>query len=126
MPRHSALCHDSGVRRYVTNKVRCMHDKGALPRMTEELCRLRKSRALTTGMRARVGCSHNRGASATEVFYRDIDFSIATNLYISHKKKRPWEIRASHEMPIGYQALKGEPHKRFINGKYLKKYFPTM
>ena len=23
-------------------------------------------------------------------------------------------------------SLKGEPHKRFINGKYLNKYFPTM
>ena len=23
-------------------------------------------------------------------------------------------------------SLKGESHKRFINGKYLKKYFPTM
>ena len=23
-------------------------------------------------------------------------------------------------------SLEGEPHKRFINGKYLKKYFPTM
>ena len=22
--------------------------------------------------------------------------------------------------------LKGEPHKRFINGKYLKKFFPAM
>ena len=23
-------------------------------------------------------------------------------------------------------SLEGEPHKRFVNGKYLKKYFPTM
>ena len=30
------------------------------------------------------------------------------------------------ENAYGLSSLEGEPHKRFINGKYLKKYFPTM
>ena len=31
MSRHSALCHDSGVRRHVANKVGCTRDRGTLP-----------------------------------------------------------------------------------------------
>ena len=30
------------------------------------------------------------------------------------------------KMPIGLSSLELEPHKKFINGKYLKKYFRTM
>ena len=37
---------------------------------------------------------HDRGASATEVFCRDRDFSVVTDLYKS-QKKIPWKIRAS-------------------------------
>ena len=32
------------------------------------------------------------------------------------------ELKKTHSMP----NLQGEPHKWFINGTYLKKYFPTM
>ena len=41
--------------------------------------------------------------------------------------ERPFKV---HQVLPGnaywVSSLKGEPHKRFINGKYLKKYFPTM
>ena len=69
--RHSALCHDSGVRHCVANKAGCARDRGALPRTTEELCRPRQNQACTTGMCVRLGCVHDRGASVTEVFCRD-------------------------------------------------------
>ena len=58
MSRHSALCHDGGVRRCVTNKVGCVRDRVALPRMIEELCHPRQTYtrdwdACTTEVRAR-------------------------------------------------------------------------
>ena len=37
MSRHSALCHDSGLRRCVADKAGCTRDKGALSPMTDEL-----------------------------------------------------------------------------------------
>ena len=55
MSRHSALCHDDGVRRCVTNKERCARDRGALPLTIKELCHPRQSQACTTGMCARLG-----------------------------------------------------------------------
>ena len=44
MSRHSALCHNSGVRRCVANKAGCARNRGALLRMTKELYRPRQSR----------------------------------------------------------------------------------
>ena len=91
MSQHSALCHDNGVRRCVANKVGCARDRGALSHMTEELCRPRQSRAHTTGIRARLGFTHDRGSSTTKVFYRYKDFFVMTDLYISQKKKKTSE-----------------------------------
>ena len=39
----------------------------------------------------------------------------------SPKWEGPFKV---HQVLLG--SLEGEPHKRFIYGKYLKKYFPTM
>ena len=45
----------------------------------------------------------------------------------SPKWEGPFKV---HKVPYGnaywLASLQGEPHKRFINGKYLKKYFLTM
>ena len=76
-------------------------DRGALSRKTEalyhvrqELCRPRQSRASTIGMRARLGWVHDRGASATEVFYRNIvtEISLSRQTYIEANKKYPWDL----------------------------------
>ena len=69
-------------------------DRGALSRTTEELSRPRQSRASTIGMRSRLGWVHDRGASATEVFYRSImtEISLSRQTYIEANKKYPWDL----------------------------------
>ena len=43
-------------------------------------------------MRARLGCMHDKGASATEVFYSVRDFFVVTDMDSDEKKKTPGDL----------------------------------
>ena len=66
MSRHSALCHDSGVRSCVTNKARCACDRGALPCTTKPGAHDRHASA--TGMLARQRHECDRGVLSRQTF----------------------------------------------------------
>ena len=71
-------CHQQGRMR-ARQRLSATHDRGALSPTTKQGAHYRHMHA--TGM------CHDRGANAKKVFCHDRDFSVATNLYRSKKKK---------------------------------------
>ena len=72
MSRHSALCHNSGVRHRVANKAGCAHDKGALSPTTEPGAHNKHG--------GQLGCTHERVACTARELCRDREFSVVTDL----------------------------------------------
>ena len=56
-------------------------------------------------MRSRLGCSHDKGTSATEVFCRDRDFSVATDFYESQKKIKIKKTHGIWGVTAWYQSI---------------------
>ena len=95
MSRHSALFHDSGVRRCVDNKAGCARDRA--------LCHALQRRELDRGILSR---------------YR---FSVAINLYRSQKKKKK-EIPENWGVTIGVPFPLNNPKVVYYSFNHLNIY----